>query len=79
MLLICHRQDRQIEAIEAIEQALSKGDLAMNRIEASIARLSDVKKRFLSPHQPVDIQALHQIVGAPAHRELLAEIQRAST
>ena len=79
MLLICHRQDRQIEAIEAIEQALSKGDLAMNRIEASIARLSDVKKRFLSPYHPVDIQALQQIVGAPAHRELLAEIQRAST
>ena len=78
MLVICHRRDRQVEAIEAIERALSDGDLEMSRIDASLTRLSLVKNRFLASHQPVDVQSIQQTVGSQAHRELLAEIQQAS-
>ena len=51
LLLVCQRQDRQTEAIEAIEQALSSGELSIHLIESSLARLSEMKTP-LSPALP---------------------------
>jgi len=78
LLLICHRQDYQTEAIEAIEQALSSGELSMNSIESRLARLSEIKHRFLMPYQPVDLLAIPQVVGCPSHRGVLQKIQALS-
>ena len=78
ILLICHRQDRQAEACEAVERALTSGDLSMQQIEASLKRLSEIKQRFLNPYRPVDLTAIPNTVGCPTHRELLHKIQALS-
>ena len=75
ILLICHRQDRQTEACEAVERAMTSGDLSMKQIEASLTRLSEIKQRFLHPYQPVDLAAIPKTVGCPTHREFLHEIE----
>ena len=78
LLLICHRLDRQTEAIEAIQRALSSGELSLQSIELSLARLSEIKERFLSPYQPVDPLTLPRLVGGPSHLEVLHKIQTLS-
>ena len=64
ILLICHRQDRQAEACEAVERAIMSGDLSMKQIEASLTRLSEIKQRFLHPYHPVDLAAIPNTVDA---------------
>ena len=75
LLLICHRLDRQTEAIEAIQRALSSGELSLPSIKLSLARLSEIKQRFLNPYQPVDPLTISQLVGCPSHLEILHKIQ----
>ena len=78
LLLICQRLDRQTEAIEAIQQALSSGDVSRQSIELSLARQSEIRQRFLSPYQPVDPSSLPQVVGCPSHVEVLQKIHTLS-
>jgi len=78
LLLICHRLDRQTEAIEAIQQGISSGELSMRSIELSLARLAEIKQRFLSPYQPVDPLSIPKLLGCPSHLEVLQKIQTLS-
>lgn len=79
MLLICHRQDRQAEAIMAVEKAVVGGHIAMERIDANLERLSMVKKRFITSRPRVELNRISEVVGAPAHRQLLKSISQTST
>lgn len=79
LLLICHRCDRQTEAIEAIQQAISSGDLSPQSIEESLSRLMEIKERFPGRYQPVDTLAIPQFVGCPAHLAVLEKVQRLSS
>ncbi|MDU0202814.1 beta-N-acetylhexosaminidase [Paenibacillus sp. MAH-36] len=45
LVLISHRLDRQIGAIDAIEQAVKEGRLSETRIDASVERLLALKER----------------------------------
>ncbi|MDA0740044.1 MAG: beta-N-acetylhexosaminidase [Nitrospirae bacterium] len=76
MVLICHQQERQAEAVLAIEQALDRGDLSMADVLASVDRISALKHTYLSTFQPVDLSQVAQTVGIPQHKELLEKIQR---
>ncbi|GJL56178.1 MAG: glycoside hydrolase family 3 [Nitrospirales bacterium] len=76
LILICHQQARQAEAIEAVEEAVKAGAISTNRLDASLARISALKQRFLTPYAPVDDHTIANIVGSPTHRTLLADIQR---
>ncbi len=79
LILICHQQTRQAEAIEAVEQAVTSGDISMNRLEASLSRIDSLKERFLLPYIPVDDTHISEVVGSPKHKTLLAEIQSISS
>ena len=79
LILICHQKSRQAKAIEAIEQAVAAGDISMNRLDASLARISTLKQHFLIPYASVDYHHISQIVGSPKHQSLLAEIQSISS
>ena len=78
LLLICHRLDRQTEAIESIQHALSSGELSQQSIETSLARTSELKQRFLGSYQPVDPLAHSRLVGCQSHLEVLNSIHRIS-
>jgi len=79
LILICHQQARQAEAIEAVEEAVEKGEISTNRLDMSLARISALKQRFLVPYAPVDYNSIAQVVGSSTHRSLLAEIQSISS
>ena len=78
MILICHQQERQQEAMAAIEQALERGELSWERITASVARIRALKEKRLAPFQPVDPSRATHTVGHPRHNALLAKIQNGS-
>ena len=79
LILICHQQTRQAEAIEAVEQAIVKGDISMDRLDASLSRISTLKQRFLIPYTPVDYNHISQVVGTKNHKNFLTEIQTISS
>lgn len=76
IVLICHQQPRQTEAVLAIEQALDRGELSMDHLSASLERIAALKKTHLSTFQPVDLSQVSQTVGIPQHKEFLEKIQR---
>ena len=76
MVLICHQQDRQTEAVLAIEQALDRGELSMDDLTASADRIHALKKTHLSSFQPVDPSQVSQTVGIPPHKSFLGKIHR---
>ncbi|GJL52852.1 MAG: glycoside hydrolase family 3 [Nitrospirales bacterium] len=79
LILICHQQTRQAEAIEAVEEAIQKGTISESRLDMSLARISALKQRFLASYTPVDYHSIAQVVGSSSHRNLLAEIQTISS
>lgn len=78
MILICHQQERQREAVSAIEQALERGELSWEKLTASVARLRALKEKRLMPFQPVDPSRVTQTVGHPRHNVFLEKIQNGS-
>ena len=75
MIVICHQQERQREAVTAIEQALEQGELSWERLTASVARIQALKEKRLASFQPVDPSRVTQTVGHQRHKALLAKIQ----
>ncbi len=75
MVVICHQQEQQGEAIAAIEHALERGELSWERLTASVARIQALKDKHLASLQPVDPSKVAQTVGHPRHQALLAKIQ----
>ena len=75
IVVICHQQERQREAVTAIEQALERGELSWERLTASVARIRALKEKRLAPFQPVDPSRVTQTVGHQRHKALLAKIQ----
>jgi len=76
MILICHQQERQTEAVLAIEQAIDGGNLSLDDLLASVERIAVLKKTHLSGFQPTDLSQVTQTVGIPQHKEFLEKIQR---
>ena len=74
MVVICHQQERQQEAVAAIEQALERGELSWEKLTASVARIRALKTKRLAPFQPVDPSRVMQTVGHPRHKALLARM-----
>ncbi len=74
MLLLCHRRERQQEAVLAIERALEQGALSRERLTASVDRIQALKKQYLASHQSVDLARVAQTVGHPWHAAVLETI-----
>ncbi len=79
MIVICHQQERQQEAVAAIEQALERGELSWERLTASVARIRALKEERLAEVQPVDPSRDTQTIGHPRHKALLAKVQNGPT
>lgn len=75
LVLISHRLDRQIGAIDAIEQAVKEGRLSESRIDASVARLLALKERrgLLVPQSGSAAE-----VGTAEHRAVAQRLSEAS-
>ncbi len=75
MLLICKSRALATDTFQAIERALTAGELDPTKMKASLARIHKVKQQFVYPYHPIDCSTLSNIVGIPAHREVLASIR----
>lgn len=78
-VLISHRQDLQIGAIEAIEKAVLEGRLTEDRIDASVRRLLAYKsKRGVWAEQGSVASAAAVVPGIAEHMDAAARISEAS-
>lgn len=77
ILLICHRQDRQTEAIESVVRAVENGELSMARIDQSLARLHRLRERSLASPSPGGATSPEALVGMAKHRQVLDRIHAA--
>lgn len=75
LILICHDERKQREALEAVAKAVKQKKISEARIEQSLLRVLQVKEKFLLPYQPADPAKVKEIVGAPSHKRLLDEIK----
>jgi beta-N-acetylhexosaminidase len=68
-------------AIDAVVAAVEHGELSHGRIDSAARHVLELKARTGVTFQPVvNLDALRDVVGAPAHRALAAEVaQRAIT
>lgn len=76
ILLICKDPIRQVKAMEAVLQAVERGEISSDRIAASLARLARVKRTFLHPYVPAETSVAHMVVGSRSHKALLASIRQ---
>lgn len=76
VLLICKDRDREIAAFTAIERAVASGGISTERLDQSAARITRVKKRFITPYKPALISDARLIAGCRTHQALLHSIQQ---
>lgn len=78
MILVCHSPEKQAAVLESLIHAYEKGTLSEEKLDASLARLLDLKERFLLPPVPVRAPQIKKIVGCAAHQALVKEIDKKS-
>ena len=79
VLLICKDRDREVAAFEAVEQAVASGSISIDRLDLSVARITRLKNRFVTPYKPVTISDAKLVVGCRTHQALLHSIEQAWT
>ena len=79
ILLICHQQDRQSEAIHAVEEAINSGQLSMERLDQSVHRVERLKAQYLSSPQSRSSGHIQEVVGCAAHQQVLDTILQSAT
>ncbi|HET7550825.1 MAG TPA: glycoside hydrolase family 3 N-terminal domain-containing protein [Gemmatimonadaceae bacterium] len=63
------------KAIDAVVAAVERGEISRARIDSSVRRVLELKARTgVAFHRFVSLDTLRQIVGAPEHRALAADI-----
>ena len=78
VLLVCADRGRAAAAIDAVHQAVKEGHISEARIEASVQRIIQAKRRFLEPYTPVALRGAKEVVGRKAHKTLLQSILESS-
>ena len=76
LLLVCKDRGRAVAAMEAVRAAVEGGVIAPERIEDSVRRIGQVKRRFLHSHTPADPSVAQLVVGCRTHQVLLDTIHR---
>jgi beta-N-acetylhexosaminidase len=65
------------KAVDALVRAVETGSISRARIDSSVRRILEVKVRTgLAAHPLVPLDTLRDVVGAPEHRALAADIAR---
>jgi beta-N-acetylhexosaminidase len=63
------------KAVDAVVQAVERGEISRARIDSSVRRVLELKARTgVAFHRFVPLDTLRDIVGAPEHRALAADI-----
>jgi beta-N-acetylhexosaminidase len=78
VLLICKDSDRQMAAMDAVHDAVKRGEIPQARLQGSLERIAKAKQRFLHPYTPATPSALKELVGSRKHVALLDTIHRTS-
>ncbi|MHB0949716.1 MAG: glycoside hydrolase family 3 protein [Gemmatimonadaceae bacterium] len=70
-----------LRALNAVQGAVERGEISRARIDSAARRVLELKARTGVVFQPIaDLEALREVVGSKAHRELARDIaQRAVT
>jgi len=76
MLLICKDRDRAVTAMDAVRKAVENGTIPPDRLEASLRRIMQLKRKFLRSHLPADPSVAQLVVGCRTHQVLLDTIRR---
>jgi beta-N-acetylhexosaminidase len=76
MPLICKDRNRVSAALNAVDKAVTNGDISAGRLAQSLARIRRLKERFLLPYRPVMISDAKLVVGCRSHKALLRSIDR---
>lgn len=77
LALICHKTERQLAAVEAVENAVRGGRLSEARLTASLERIALLREWVGTHRTPVDVQTARAIVGSAEHRQLLQAFSNA--
>jgi beta-N-acetylhexosaminidase len=79
VLLICKDRDREIAAFKAVEKAIEAGTIPPERLDLSVARITRLKDRFVTPYKPVIVSEAKLVAGCRTHQALLRSIERIQT
>jgi beta-N-acetylhexosaminidase len=60
LLLICKSQSLLLDSIELIRDKTLKGDILYERLEKSLERINEYKKRFLCPRKKIALKAVKE-------------------
>lgn len=79
MILACGEIAQQREMISALRRGVERGTITSIRLEASLSRLSAVRRKYGFQKSPfIDEDAIGQVVGIPDHRALAQRIADAA-
>jgi beta-N-acetylhexosaminidase len=76
ILLICKDHDRAVAAMEAVRKAVESGIISPDRLDTSVRRITQLKRKFLRSHLPADPSVAQLVVGCRTHQVLLDTIRR---
>jgi beta-N-acetylhexosaminidase len=75
VLTICHDPVQQEKGLRAVMRAVEEGEVSRERIEGSLGRILDLKRRRLGKPFKADPEAIRKHVGSEAHRKLAARME----
>jgi beta-N-acetylhexosaminidase len=73
MLLVCHREDRQVAILEAVLKAVKTGQLSEKQLDTSLLRILSFKQRYMTLPKPVDPKQIKETIGCSRHRQKVQE------
>ena len=76
LFIIGHDASRQIEAMDAVHQAVDSGEISTKRLETSLARVYHLKNSFLKKKEEPTGKKILQTVGSLNHRQISEQIYR---
>jgi beta-N-acetylhexosaminidase len=74
LLLVCHREDRQVAILEAILKAVKKRLLSEKQLDLSLLRILSFKQRYMNLPKPVDAKQIKETIGCSHHRQKVQEV-----
>jgi beta-N-acetylhexosaminidase len=74
LLLVCATADAQVEALEGLVRARERDDITWDEMDASCARIRELKQRYLLPYADPDPRVARQSAGLGEHWALAREI-----
>lgn len=74
LMLICHDEVVQRQALRVVTEAVETGRLSEARVRASSQRIADAKAQYLRHKRAASTEEIRDIVGCDAHRRLAEHI-----